>query len=36
MTAVPILTVVLVVAGLGAMAYPAKDLRIALPSNGHG
>ena len=34
MTAVPILTVVLVVAGLGAMAYPAKDLRIALPSNG--
>ena len=33
-TAVPVLTVVLVVAGLGAMAYPAKDLRIALPSNG--
>jgi RND superfamily putative drug exporter len=33
-TAVPILTVVLVVAGLGVMAYPAKDLRIALPGNG--
>ncbi|HSU34545.1 MAG TPA: MMPL family transporter, partial [Propionibacteriaceae bacterium] len=33
-TAVPVLTVVVVVAGLGAMAYPAKDLRIALPSNG--
>ena len=24
----------MVVAGLGAMAYPAKDLQIALPSNG--
>ena len=33
-TAVPVLTVVLVVTGLGALAYPAKDLRIALPSNG--
>ena len=33
-TAVPVLTVVIVVAGLGALAYPAKDLRIALPSNG--
>ena len=33
-TKVPILTVVLVVVALGAMAYPAKDLRIALPSNG--
>ena len=29
-----LLTIVLVVAGLGAMAYPAKDLQIALPSNG--
>ena len=33
-TKVPILTVVLVVVALGAMAYPAKDLGIALPSNG--
>ena len=33
-TAVPVLTVLVVVAGLGALAYPAKDLRIALPSNG--
>ncbi len=34
MTKVPVLTVVLVVVALGAMSYPAKDLRIALPSNG--
>ena len=33
-TKVPVLTVVLVVAALGVLAYPAKDLRIALPSNG--
>ncbi len=33
-TRVPALTVLLVVVGLGAMAYPAKDLQIALPSNG--
>ena len=33
-TRIPVLTVVLVVAALGAMAYPAKDLQIALPSNG--
>ncbi|HEU5486764.1 MAG TPA: MMPL family transporter, partial [Microlunatus sp.] len=33
-TKVPLLTVVIVVVGLVAMAYPAKDLRIALPSNG--
>ncbi|HZA71810.1 MAG TPA: MMPL family transporter [Propionibacteriaceae bacterium] len=33
-TKVPALTVILVVVGLGAMAYPAKDLQIALPSNG--
>ncbi len=33
-TRIPLLTVVVVVAGLGAMAYPAKDLQIALPSNG--
>jgi RND superfamily putative drug exporter len=32
-TRVPVLTVVLVLVGLGTMAYPAKDLRIALPSN---
>ncbi|MDN5763373.1 MAG: MMPL family transporter [Microlunatus sp.] len=30
----PILTILVVVIGLGAMAYPAKDLRIALPDNG--
>ncbi len=33
-TKVPLLTVALVILLLGAMAYPAKDLRIALPSNG--
>ncbi len=33
-TKVPVLTIVLVVVALGALAYPAKDLRIALPSNG--
>jgi len=33
-TRAPIVTVVLVLVALGAMAYPAKDLRIALPSNG--
>lgn len=33
-TKVPILTVVLVVAGLGVMTWPAQDLRIALPNNG--
>ena len=33
-TKVPAVTIILVVAGLGAMAYPAKDLQIALPSNG--
>jgi RND superfamily putative drug exporter len=33
-TKVPLLTVLIVVVGLGALAYPAKDLRIALPSNG--
>ncbi|GAA3566587.1 MMPL family transporter [Microlunatus spumicola] len=32
-TKVPVLTVVLVLVALGTMAYPAKDLRIALPSN---
>lgn len=32
-TKIPLLTIVLVVVGLGAMAYPATDLRIALPSN---
>lgn len=33
-TKVPLLTVLIVVVGLGVMAYPAKDLKIALPSNG--
>ena len=33
-TKVPLLTVVVVVVVLGALAYPAKDLRIALPTNG--
>ena len=33
-TKVPVITVLLVVAALATMAYPAKDLRIALPSNG--
>ena len=32
-TRVPVVTILLVIAGLGAMAYPAKDLQIALPSN---
>jgi RND superfamily putative drug exporter len=30
----PVITIVVVVAVLGALAYPAKDLRIALPDNG--
>ncbi len=34
-TKVPVLTIVLVIAGIGAMAYPAKDLQLALPSPGH-
>ncbi len=33
-TRFPLVTVLLVVVAVGAMAYPAKDLRIALPSNG--
>jgi RND superfamily putative drug exporter len=33
-TKVPVLTVLVVVAGLGAMTYPAQDLRIALPTAG--
>ena len=33
-TRFPVLTIVLVVVALGAMAYPAKDLMIALPDNG--
>ena len=33
-TKVPIVTVILVIAGLGAMTAPAQDLRIALPNNG--
>ncbi len=30
----PVVTIVIVVAALGVMTYPAKDLRIALPDNG--
>jgi putative drug exporter of the RND superfamily len=30
----PMVTIVLVVVGLGALAIPAKDLRLALPDNG--
>ena len=30
----PVLTIAVVIVALGAMAYPAKDLRIALPDNG--
>jgi RND superfamily putative drug exporter len=33
-TKIPVLTIVIVIAALGTLAYPAKDLRIALPSNG--
>jgi RND superfamily putative drug exporter len=33
-TKVPVITILLVIAALATMAYPAKDLRIALPSNG--
>jgi len=33
-TAVPLVTVVLVVAGLAALAFPAKDLQLALPNSG--
>ena len=34
-TKVPVLTIVIVIAAIGAMAYPAKDLQLALPSPGH-
>jgi RND superfamily putative drug exporter len=30
----PVVTILVVVAALGALTYPAKDLQIALPSNG--
>ncbi|GAA1429169.1 MMPL family transporter [Microlunatus lacustris] len=33
-TKLPVLTVLVVVAGLGVVSYPALDLRLALPSNG--
>jgi putative drug exporter of the RND superfamily len=33
-TKIPVVTIVLVIAALLTLAYPAKDLRIALPSNG--
>ncbi|HLT61942.1 MAG TPA: MMPL family transporter, partial [Microlunatus sp.] len=35
-TKVPVITVVVVIAGLGLVAVPAKDLRLALPSDGAG
>lgn len=35
-TKVPVITVIIVVAGLAVMSYPAKDLRLALPSDGAG
>ncbi|HEY5821245.1 MAG TPA: MMPL family transporter [Propionibacteriaceae bacterium] len=34
-TKVPVLTILIVVIGLGALAIPAKDLRIALPSDAY-
>lgn len=33
-TRVPLLTIVIVTVGLGALAYPAKDLGLALPDQG--
>jgi len=33
-TAKPLITIVVVVAALGALAYPAKDLQMALPNSG--
>jgi RND superfamily putative drug exporter len=33
-TKVPVVTVLIVVAGLGVMTWPAQDLKIALPTNG--
>ncbi len=33
-TAAPLVTVVIVVAGLAALAFPAKDLQLALPNSG--
>lgn len=35
-TKVPVITVVIVIAGLAVMSFPAKDLRLALPSDGAG
>ncbi len=34
-TAWPVVTIVIVLAGIGALAYPAKDLSMALPTSGH-
>ncbi|MCC6495595.1 MAG: MMPL family transporter [Propionibacteriaceae bacterium] len=34
-TAWPLVTIVIVLAGLGGLAYPAKDLQMALPTSGH-
>ena len=33
-TAKPLITILIVVAALGALAYPAKDLQMALPNSG--
>lgn len=35
-TKIPVITVVIVIAGLAVMSFPAKDLRLALPSDGAG
>ncbi|WP_152365349.1 MMPL family transporter [Microlunatus speluncae] len=35
-TKVPVITVVIVVTGLAVMSFPAKDLQLALPSDGAG
>ncbi|MFC7619521.1 MMPL family transporter [Microlunatus sp. GCM10028923] len=35
-TKVPVITVVVVIAGLAVMSIPAKDLQLALPSDGAG
>ena len=34
-TAWPVVTIVVVLVGIGALAYPAKDLSMALPTSGH-
>jgi len=34
-TAWPVVTIAVVLVGIGALAYPAKDLSMALPTSGH-